>query len=247
MILDLQDIHFSIQKHHILQGLSLKINSGETVGVIGPNGSGKTTLLNVLSGFAAPQSGTIIYRGENITKVKAYKRSKKGIARVFQNFGIFKELTLLENILVALESKQGLFKTIIPWAKQNKINRLRAMSYLRKVKLHHKAKDKASSLSGGQMRLLEIIRALAFGADLFLLDEPTAGVSPKMKSDIIKLIQKLQKNNKTVVIVEHDIDFLQSFCERIVVVNTGKIFLDGKPSDIMNSDELKEIYFGKDD
>lgn len=122
---------------------------------------------------------------------------------------------------------------------------MRARELLKQVGLERRGKEKASSLSGGQLRLLEIIRALAFGAELFLLDEPTAGVSPKMKDDVMRLLKKLQEMGKTVVIIEHDIDFIQKFVRRIVVMDQGRIVLDGKPGKVRGDKKLQEIYFGE--
>jgi ABC-type branched-subunit amino acid transport system ATPase component len=120
----------------------------------------------------------------------------------------------------------------------------RSIEFLKEVKLETKADSKAGSLSGGQMRLLEIIRTLAFGADLFLLDEPTAGVSPRMKDDVAGLIKKLQGIGKTVLIIEHDINFIQKFCNRIIVLNEGRVVLDDTPELVRKNEQLKEIYFG---
>ena len=244
-MLEINDLKFSIEKLNILQGINLKVPKGQTLGVIGPNGSGKTTLFNCLSGFNTNLDGTIFFKEKNITKMPAHKRAKNGIGRVFQNFGIFREMSVLENILIALESKQSFLKNITPFSKQNKENVSLAMEYLAKIRLAEKYKQKAASLSGGQMRLLEIIRTLAFGADLLLLDEPTAGVSPKMKEDISELIKELQKQDKTILIIEHDINFIQNFCHRIVVLDLGLVALDGTPEFVRNNERLKEIYFGK--
>lgn len=244
-MLDIQDLHLTISKLHILKGINLKVYQGETVGVIGPNGSGKTTLFNSISGFAHNDVGKIIYQGKDIMSLPAYKRARLGIGRVFQNFGIFREMTVLENMLIALESHQSFIKNLFPFSKSSQINKRKAEVLLKKVNLSEKANQKAASLSGGQMRLLEIIRAVAFGADFLLLDEPTAGVSPKMKSEISAMIRKLQKRKKTIMIIEHDINFIQSFCDRIVVLDSGKVVLDGTPEEVRNNHKLQEIYFGE--
>ena len=119
------------------------------------------------------------------------------------------------------------------------------MTYLKEIGLEAKAKEKAGTLSGGQMRLLEIVRTVALGADLFLLDEPTAGVSPRMKEDIVRTIKKLQELGKTVLIIEHDITFIQKFCDRIVVLEEGRVVLDDSPERVRTDDRLQEIYFGR--
>jgi len=239
-----ENLEFSINGLQILNRVTFKVRSGETVGIIGPNGSGKTTLFNCISGFNIPNAGKIVFKGQDITEMPAFKRAALGLGRVFQNLGVFREMTVLENIVVAIEGRQPLAGTFWPWSRRNRENQKQALSYLKEVGLAGRAGDKASSLSGGQMRLLEIIRTLAFGADLFLLDEPTAGVSPKMKDDVAHLIIRLQRMQKTVLVIEHDINFIQKFCDRIMVLDVGRVVLDDTPENIRNNELLHEIYFG---
>ncbi|MEY4667591.1 MAG: hypothetical protein RL518_290 [Pseudomonadota bacterium] len=246
-MLDIADIFVSFRETKVLNGISCSIGSGETVGVIGPNGSGKTTFFNCISGFAPCESGTIKLRGERIDHLAPYQRAQRGLGRVFQNFGIFREMTLLENIQLALESRAGTTVGFLPWSKRTRAIKEEALTFLNQVGLERKAHDKAGSLSGGQMRLLEIIRTLAIGADLFLLDEPTAGVSPRMKEDIARSIKNLQALGKTVLIIEHDITFIQKFCDRIVVLEEGRVVLDDSPERVRNDERLQEIYFGRDE
>jgi ABC-type branched-subunit amino acid transport system ATPase component len=229
----------------VLNGVSLSVAEGETVGIIGPNGSGKTTLFNCISGFVTPDSGSLILRGTDVTAYTPDDRARAGLGRVFQNFGIFKEMTLLENMLVALESRGSLLDALFPWGRSAAARRAQAMEYLREIKLESKAPQKAGSLSGGQMRLLEIVRVLASGADLLLLDEPTAGVSPKMKEEVAHFIRKLQTLGKTVLVIEHDITFIQKFCRRIVVLESGAVVVDDTPERVCADERLQEIYFGK--
>ena len=228
----------------VLESLSLSVSAGQTVGVIGPNGSGKTTFFNCLSGFVYPRCGSIVFKEIDITSMRPYRRAALGIGRVFQNPGIFRDMTLIENIVTAVEGRQSGFKTFFPWARAHRRNVERALSYLEDIKLSNKAKEKASCLSGGQMRLLEIIRTLAFGAEVFLLDEPTAGVSPKMKDEVAALIEKLRTLKKTTLIIEHDLNFIERFCDRIVVLDGGKVILDGPPGEVRANPLLREVYFG---
>ena len=241
-MLEIKNLQFSIGDSKILDGVTFSVSQGERVGIIGPNGSGKTTLFNCINGFYAPQNGDIFFKNKNIINLSPHQRSLRGIGRVFQNFGIFKEMTVLENVVTALESKR--LAGILPWSKIHQHNCRKALDYLEEVGLADRAKAKAGSLSGGQMRLLEISRALAFGAQLFLLDEPTAGVSPKMKHEVEVLLDKLHDLKKTVLIIEHDMNFIQRLCERIVVLDLGKVILDDTPENVRNSPLLQEIYFG---
>jgi len=245
-ILSVSGVELALGGTPILNGVELNITSGETVGVIGPNGSGKTTLFNCISGFHVPNQGRIEFKGKDITNTPAFRRARLGLGRVFQNFAIFKEMTVIENVVVALEGNGVLGYTFFPWNKKTKLYFDRAYAYLEKVGLEGKASLKAASLSGGQMRLLEIVRTLAFGAELFLLDEPTAGVSPKMKGDIAGLIKLLQEDGKTIVVIEHDINFIQKFCTRIVVLDQGRVVLDDTPENVRKSPMLQEVYFGNE-
>lgn len=245
-MLNLKDVFVSFKGTKVLHGISCSFDAGATVGVIGPNGSGKTTLFNCISGFVPCTTGTIELRGQEIHHLQPYQRAQLGLGRVFQNFGIFREMTLLENIQLALESRRDTSAGFFPWSKRTKHIQEEAMVFLQEIHLEGKALDKAGSLSGGQMRLLEIARTLAVGADLFLLDEPTAGVSPRMKDDIAGSIKRLQELGKTVLIIEHDITFIQRFCKRIVVLEEGRIVLDDSPERVRNDARLQEIYFGRE-
>lgn len=241
-MLAISNLRFSLGRTQILNGVNFSVGAGERVGIIGPNGSGKTTLFNCISGFNVPTAGNISFRETDITNIDPHLRASLGLGRVFQNPGVFKEMTLLENLITALESKQG--GIAFPWSKRTKENRKRSLDFLRMVRLEGKANEKAGSLSGGQMRLLEIVRAISSEAELFLLDEPTAGVSPKMKGEVEELLKKLQGMNKTILIIEHDLSFIQKLCDRIIVLDQGKVVLDGTPEMVRRDPSLQEIYFG---
>jgi branched-chain amino acid transport system ATP-binding protein len=247
-MLHLSQVVVSFSGSRVLNGISCSLRRNETVGIIGPNGSGKTTLFNCISGFTPIESGGITLGDQPIHHLSPHSRARRGLGRVFQNFGIFREMSLLENMLVALESATRAPRSgVLPWSKATLEMKQRAMELLREIRLEDKALIKAGSLSGGQMRLLEIMRTVAVGAELFLLDEPTAGVSPRMKDDVAETIQKLQGMGKTVLIIEHDINFIQKFCSRIIVLNEGLIVLDDTPERVRSNEQLKEIYFGRGD
>jgi branched-chain amino acid transport system ATP-binding protein len=239
-LLSVRDITLSIHGQRILHKISLDVSKGEIIGIIGPNGSGKTTLFNVLSGFLKPTHGSIHLGEADITKLSATGRARIGIGRVFQNFGIFRDMTLTENVQVALES--------LPREQRQMLGDLKHAIHktLSMVSLQDHAKKKACSLSGGQMRLLEIARTLVSGKEVFLLDEPTAGVSPKMTSQIADLILKLKQEGKTVLIVEHDLPFIQKICDRVIVLDLGEVVLEGSPEEVRGNKKLKELYFGAD-
>jgi branched-chain amino acid transport system ATP-binding protein len=239
-LLDVHHLGLTIGDQEILKNLSFSVEEGEVIGLIGPNGSGKTTLFNVLSGFLQPSQGTVTLRGEDITRSSPSRRAALGIGRVFQNFGIFREMTLEENVLVALEA--------LPRDQRSALGDLReaAAATLSMVGLQEWARKKAGSLSGGQMRLLEIARTLKSGKSLFLLDEPTAGVSPKMTGQVADLIGALKQERKTILVVEHDLPFISRICDRVIVLDLGRMVLSGTPQEVKDSRELRTIYFGAD-
>ena len=244
-MLTLENVTVAFHGRSILNGITASIETGERIGIIGPNGSGKTTLFNCISGFVPCTGGTIALRGERIDLLPPHERARRGLGRVFQNFGIFREMTLLENMIVALESRPHSRHSPFPWSSSARSLRATALERLDEIHLADRAQARASELSGGQMRLLEIARTFAFGADLFLLDEPTAGVSPRMKDEIAAAITKLHATGKTVLIIEHDLTFIERLCSRILVLNEGRIELDGSPDHIRNDARLHEIYFGQ--
>jgi branched-chain amino acid transport system ATP-binding protein len=239
-VLQVQDLSLTLGDQTILRNVSFNVAQGEIIGLIGPNGSGKTTLFNVLSGFLKPTFGSVSLRDHDITRASPSERAKQGIGRVFQNFGIFRDMTLEENVLVALEA--------LPKEKRKTKQELKKAvdATLAMVHLQSHAKKKAGSLSGGQMRLLEIARTLVCGKELFLLDEPTAGVSPKMTSQVADLIGELKKEGKTVLIVEHDLPFISRICDRVLVLDLGEVVLQGSPSEVKKDRKLQELYFGAD-
>jgi len=239
-ILSVQNVGLKIQDHTILDGVSFDVEAGEVIGLIGPNGSGKTTLFNVLSGFLLPTTGAIRFKGQDLTWLPTHVRAQVGLGRVFQHFGIFREMSVRENVLVALEA--------LPREQRIALGDLEIVirTTLERVGLAKQSQYRASSLSGGQMRLLEIGRTLASGKDLFLLDEPTAGVSPKMTSQVADLIKELKIEGKTVLVVEHDLPFISRICDRVIVMDLGSVVLQGAPHDLKKSKELQELYFGAD-
>lgn len=230
----------------ILQDISLEVKSGEMIGIIGPNGCGKTTLLNAISGFLPVDTGTISINGQDAMNLPAHKRAALGVARGFQHAGIFREMTVEENIIMAVERAQN-----FPWwwtmssAFRKKMSGA-VESALEEVNLASHKKSLAGVLSGGELRLLELARLKIMHGNLLLLDEPTAGVAPVLKDALGKMIKKLSKEHgRTVVIVEHDLQFLFNLAERIVVLVDGQKYIEGAPEDVRRDERLQKIYFGE--
>ena len=243
-MLKITDLTVRFGTNRIVNSLNLEVESGKALGIIGPNGCGKTTLFNAISGFVPSAKGSIYLGQHKLDKLAPHQRASLGIARVFQNSGVFKELTVAENMIIAFESKANALNPIFRWGSLYKKYKTAAKSILEEVKLDSKLEEKAASLSGGQLRLLEISRAVAFGADLFLLDEPTAGVSPKMKDEVVAAVKRLSKMGKTILTIEHDINLIDRFCEKVVVLDAGQVVLEGSPMEVRQNPALQEVYFG---
>jgi ABC-type branched-subunit amino acid transport system ATPase component len=244
-MLTLRNLNRHVGNHHIITDVDLDIHQGQAIGLVWPNGCGKTSLINVINGFNIPNSWSIIFDGKHITKMSVEERALLWIWRVFQSFGVFKTLTLEENLALAfvhkLTRRQKRWTIgMLPSAIKEQI-----ADILHELDLYDKRKNLASSLSGGQMRLLEIARLFLQDTKLYLLDEPTAGVSPKLKGKVIKLLQKIIAQQKTLIIVEHDFWFLGEFVDQIYVMNEGSIYTHGTYDQIKNDPKVKEIYFWK--
>ena len=230
--LEVRNISVRFGGNEVLRELSLSVGSGECVGLIGPNGCGKSTLLNVMNGFVRPTTGSVSLHGAIISDLLPFQRARRGMGRVFQHSGIFRELTVRENILVASDA---IGRTLT----ENEIG-----DALTAVNLATAVNQTAGDLSGGQQRLLELARTRIIAPSVLLLDEPTAGVAPKMRRDVLRCIAALKNEGCTVIVVEHDMQFVQELCSRVVMLYEGKVALDGAPADVRASSLLREVYLG---
>jgi branched-chain amino acid transport system ATP-binding protein len=218
-IVAVDDVSFELEEHVI-------------TGVIGPNGAGKTTLFNLLSGLYSPTEGTIEFKGERIDGLESHQIAARGIGRTFQISRPFGEMTVRENLVTSNYD--------LPREERNR----RVAETLDMLDLAHQADVLGKNLSGGQQTLLEIGRVLMLDPDLVLLDEPAAGVNPKLVDDIAELIADTS-DERTYMIVEHDITLISRLCERVLVLNEGRLIADGPTAEIKDDPAVKKAYLGE--
>ena len=231
--LDVRDLHKDFGGIKAVDGCSLAFPKGQISGLIGPNGSGKTTTFNLLTGIFAPDSGQIVYKGENLAGLKPYRIFRKGITRTFQITRIYREMTVFENLM-----------SVSPLVVSERYARSRAEDLMQFVNLHRLRDEYGGNLSYGQQKLLEFARALMPDPELILLDEPAAGVNRTLLADLLEHIHELQKTGKTIIIIEHDMNVIMNHCDKIFVMDYGVKIAEGPASEIQHNERVIEAYFG---
>jgi branched-chain amino acid transport system ATP-binding protein len=236
----------------VLQDVHLEVPQGGVFGLIGPNGAGKTTVFNLTTGLLPVTGGTIRFEGRDLAGRKPHQITRGGIARTFQNIRIFKEMSLLENVMVGMHAHLrygavGLLASTGLFRSEERRARDRARELLSWVKLDHKSGDTADNLSYGDQRKLELARALATEPKLLLLDEPVAGMNSTEKTDLMHEIRNIAGRGYTIFMIEHDMRFVMGLCEHIAVLNFGRIIARGGPDEIRNDPQVIEAYLGREE
>jgi branched-chain amino acid transport system ATP-binding protein len=232
--------------------LNIRVEDREIVGLIGPNGAGKTTAFNMITGVYRPTEGSIVYDGKDITRLEPHKITELGLARTFQNIRLFREMNVLENVLVAGNLRMGVH--FVPSvlhlpgpARREKELRERAMRLLEQVGLAEHAADQATSLPYGKQRRLEIVRALATEPSCLLLDEPAAGMNPQESRELMDFILKIREEfGISILLIEHHMQVVMGVCSRMYVLEYGITIADGNPDEIRKNPRVIEAYLGVD-
>ena len=222
-----------------LDGVDVVVEAGTFHGLIGPNGSGKSTLLNAIAGAHLPTTGMIRFDGQDITTLPPYQRARVGLSLKFQITAVLRELSVYDNVLLALQSADSIWSLV--WSRNRRRMDAPIMQALDRFRLADRADDLAGELSHGEQQWLEIAMALAPGPKLLLLDEPTGGMSPEERRMTGELLMP-RKADCTMVIVEHDIDFIKNICDHLTVLDQGRVLCDGTVREIEASPEIQRIY-----
>ena len=252
MLLQLEVVERAFGGVRAVDRASFTVAPGEVHGLIGPNGAGKTTLLNLVSGLIRPTSGAIRLDGTRLDRLPPHRIAARGVTRTYQNIRLFPALRVVENVIVGQHLvRQGasLLKRMLfqPEARAEEgAARERALTLLRRVGLAERAEEKAANLSYGEQRRVEIARALASDPRVLLLDEPTAGMNPVEVSAIAELIREVARGGRSVLLVEHNVKLVMNVCQRITVLNFGKVIAEGTPAEVAAHPAVIAAYLGSE-
>jgi len=249
-ILEIQNVTMKFGGVTAIDNLSFSVKKGQIYGLIGPNGAGKTTIFNIITGALYPTEGKVIFEGEDITGTKPNEVVYKGIARTFQNIRLFKSMSVLDNILIGFDAEANYtyFEAILRlprYFKREKEIRHKAYELLKVFGIEEFADSYATALSYGNQRKVEIARAVATNPKLLLLDEPVAGMNPKETAELSEIVHRLKEEfNLSILLIEHDMKFVNAMCEALTVLDYGEKIFEGKPADAIVDERVISAYLG---
>jgi len=242
-ILDIKKVTKTFGGLKALDNCTVSIQKGKITAIIGPNGSGKSTLFNVISHLLKKDTGTITLNTEPLEGKEDYEVANEGIARTFQDVRLFRNLTIKDHLEIALaDDDESLFKAL--FGKREDTSK-RVREILELVSLHKNVNTYATDLSYGQRKLLDLAVAIAKHHHLLMLDEPVAGINPKLRQEIKKILKKLKDDGETIIVIEHDMNFIMDIADYVYVLDYGKVIAEGKPKQIQNNKKVLEAYLGE--
>ena len=245
ILLETKNLAKSFGDTHAVDHVNFSVAQGELLALIGSNGAGKTTLVNLISGLVCPDSGTIFFQGSDVTAMSVHDRIRAGIARSFQLVTVFDQLGVLDNIELAIFSREAKTRRLFSLASSDHAVSDEAYEVLREFSLEDKAAQAAGGLSQGERKLLDVAVAYALQPKLLFLDEPTSGVSTREKAPIMDIITSIVRSGKiTAVIIEHDMDVVFRYSDRIVVMHEGTILADGTQDEIRRNEQVTTTLIG---
>jgi branched-chain amino acid transport system ATP-binding protein len=249
-LLKTKDLAIEFGGLQAVNDLHIEVNNKEIVGLIGPNGAGKTTVFNLLTGVYLPTSGAMRLEGVSIIGKKPFEINRSGIARTFQNIRLFKNMTVADNIKVAMQQNMkyntisAMFRLPSYWKEEREVD-IEARKYLEIFGMEDEADQMASNLPYGQQRKLEILRALASNPKILLLDEPAAGMNPTETRELMEIISRIRDQfNVAILLIEHDMNLVMNICERLYVLDYGNLIAEGTPEQIRTNQKVISAYLG---
>lgn len=235
MMMEVKDIEVYYGMIQAIKGVSFHVNQGEVIALIGANGAGKTTILHTISGLLSPKSGSVLFEGQDITKVPGHKIVSMGMAHVPEGRRVFAQLTVLQNLKMGAYTRKN----------KEEIRQTLDNVFLRFPRLEERQNQLAGTLSGGEQQMLAMGRALMSHPKIILMDEPSMGLSPIFVNEIFDIIQEVSKGGTTVLLVEQNAKKALSIADRAYVLETGRIVLEGKAADLLQNDSIRKAYLGE--